>query len=226
MVVMPCRAASILNARRSARMFARRAGAALAGAILVALVISASAPLRAAPLEPATVVGQFNDSLLAAMAQQGTPGYRSRYDILAAVVDKTFDISLMTRMAVGPGWVALPEDQQRRLTDAFRRFITSIFAARFDAFAGETFVIQGGRAMGSGTLVENQLVTPGGERIQINYLMHETPDGWRAVDVYLNGTISELAVHRSEFTAILKRSGAEGLIAALDRKTQYALAPG
>jgi hypothetical protein len=46
------------------------------------------------------------------------------------------------------------------------------------------------------------------------------------VDVYLNGTISELAVHRSEFTAILKRSGPEGLIMALERKTQDLPAPG
>jgi phospholipid transport system substrate-binding protein len=222
MVVMRCRAASIRVARRYARIFTRSASAALVGAILVVCLVCASVPLRAAPLEPASVVvDAFNDELLAAMKHGGKLSFRARYDILAGVVDKTFDIALMTRMAVGPGWAALPEDQQRRITDAFRRFITTIFAARFDDYAGETFVIQGGRAMGPGTLVENLLVMPGGERIQINYLMHETAEGWRAVDVYLNGTISELAVHRSEFTAILKRSGPEGLIAELDRKSQH-----
>jgi phospholipid transport system substrate-binding protein len=222
MVVMPRRAASNMVARRFAAIFARSAGVALAGAILVA----ASTPLRAAPLEPAAVVGLFNDSLLAAMVREGNLGYRSRYDILAGVIDKTFDIALMTRMAVGPGWAGLPADQQHRIIDAFRRFITAIFAERFDAYAGEKFEIQGGRAMGTGILVENQLVPPSGERVQINYLMHEAADGWRVVDVYLNGTISELAVHRSEFTAILKRSGPEGLIAALDRKSQNLPAPG
>jgi phospholipid transport system substrate-binding protein len=226
MVVMPYGAASILIVRRLARLVGRNAGVALASSMLLCLLISTSTPLRAAPADPTAVVGQFNDSLLAAMAQGGKLGYRRRYDILAGVVDATFDLSLMTRMAVGPEWVRLPESQQQRITDAFRRFITAIFAERFDDYAGEKFEIQGGRPMGTGTLVENQLVSPSGERVQINYLMHETPEGWRAVDIYLNGTISELAVHRSEFTAIMKRSGAEGLILTLERKTQNLPAPG
>jgi len=37
-------------------------------------------------------------------------------------------------------------------------------------------------------------------------------------DVYLNGTISQLATQRSEFHSILQREGVNGLITALDRK--------
>jgi hypothetical protein len=35
---------------------------------------------------------------------------------------------------------------------------------------------------------------------------------------YLDGAISEVATRRSEFAAILKREGIDGLIAALNRK--------
>ena len=38
------------------------------------------------------------------------------------------------------------------------------------------------------------------------------------MDVYLDGTISELAIRHSEFAAILKSQGIDGLIAALNRK--------
>jgi phospholipid transport system substrate-binding protein len=225
MVVISCRIAALVVVRHLAKIFAQRP-ALLVGSALIACCVGFAAPLRAAPAEPGAVISQFNDSLLAAMAQGGRPGYHHRYDILARTVESTFDVALMTKMAVGPGWGALPEDQQNRITEAFTRFMTAVFAARFDDYSGEKFEIGNKRAMGAGMLVENQMVMPNGERIQINYLMHETPQGWRVVDVYLNGTISELAVHRSEFTAILKRSGPEGLITALERKTQTPPAPG
>ena len=99
----------------------------------------------------------------------------------------------------------------RSLTDAFRRFITATFAERFDGFGGENFEVQGAKPTTGGMLVENHLVKPDGERIRINYLTHQTANGWEAVDVYLDGTIGELAVRRSEFTSILSRSGPERL---------------
>ena len=37
-------------------------------------------------------------------------------------------------------------------------------------------------------------------------------------DIYLDSAISEVATRRSEFAAILKKDGIDGLIAALNRK--------
>jgi phospholipid transport system substrate-binding protein len=41
---------------------------------------------------------------------------------------------------------------------------------------------------------------------------------WQISDVYLDGTISQLAVHRSEFNSVLRREGVDGLTVALNRK--------
>jgi phospholipid transport system substrate-binding protein len=48
--------------------------------------------------------------------------------------------------------------------------------------------------------------------------MHKTPSGWKIIDVYLDGTVSELALRRSEFSGIVKRENFDALIAALDAK--------
>ena len=40
------------------------------------------------------------------------------------------------------------------------------------------------------------------------------------IDVYLNGTVSELALRRSEYSTVLKRDGFEKLIETIDDKTQ------
>jgi len=49
-------------------------------------------------------------------------------------------------------------------------------------------------------------------------MMRRSGDNWLISDVYLDGAISEVATRRSEFGAILKNDGIDGLIAALNRK--------
>ncbi|MDQ6684994.1 MAG: ABC transporter substrate-binding protein, partial [Pseudomonadota bacterium] len=72
---------------------------------------------------------------------------------------------------------------------------------------------------GDNRVVRTTLIQAKGEPIALNYLSHATADGWRAFDVYLSGTISELATRRSEFGAILKSGGAAALIASLRERT-------
>ena len=73
---------------------------------------------------------------------------------------------------------------------------------------------------GGGELVKTQLIQPGGRTVQINYLVR----GGRVVDVYLNGTVSDLATRRDEFASILAGGGgADALVKALRAKTETLL---
>jgi phospholipid transport system substrate-binding protein len=190
------------------------------GFLVVFPVVKGPVPLHAEPPGPSAIIQTFDDRLLAAMSGANRLGYRGRYELLEPAVNETFDIPAMARIAVGPDWAALSESQKTRLINAFDRFTTATFAARFDDFGGERFEVGRATPITGGVLVENQLVKPDGERVRIDYLTHQTANGWEAIDIYLDGTISELAVRRSEFASILKRSGPEGLIAALEHKTQ------
>jgi len=71
----------------------------------------------------------------------------------------------------------------------------------------------------SGVMVRSQIIKADGEPVKVDYLMRRKGDTWLISDIYLDGAISEVATRRSEFSAILKNDGAEGLIAALNRKT-------
>ena len=48
--------------------------------------------------------------------------------------------------------------------------------------------------------------------------MRETDSGWKIIDIYLNGTVSELSLRRSEYSSTVKREGFETLIAAVQKK--------
>jgi phospholipid transport system substrate-binding protein len=68
--------------------------------------------------------------------------------------------------------------------------------------------------------VTSRLVKSNGEAISLNYLMRQDAvRAWKVIDVYLSGTVSELAARRSEFVAVLQRKGAEGLVELIEQRT-------
>ena len=70
----------------------------------------------------------------------------------------------------------------------------------------------------AGTVITTRIVKSTGEPVQINYLMRQNGGVWQIADVYLNGTISELATRRAEFAGILRSQGINGLIGTLNAK--------
>jgi phospholipid transport system substrate-binding protein len=141
---------------------------------------------------------------------------RGRYDKLAPVIRSTFDLPAMTRIAVGPEWTAIPPDQQTALLDNFARMTIATYANRFDGWSGQSFEVDAEvLPRNNGRIVRTKLVRPKEEPVTLNYLMRGAGDSWKVVDIYLSGTISELATQRSEFGAILKAGGPAALIESL-----------
>jgi phospholipid transport system substrate-binding protein len=161
-------------------------------------------------------VRTFYSSLLATMKQADRLGVQGRYDKLGPVIRATFDLAAMTRIAVGPDWNSIPPGQQSELIENFSRMTIATYASRFDGYSGEQFDVEPtSDARNTGRIVRTRLIPSSGDPVTLNYLMRGTDDTWRIVDVYLTGTISELATRRSEFVAILKTGGPDALIESL-----------
>jgi phospholipid transport system substrate-binding protein len=210
---------SVSEAMRPQRTRQRRR--LLLSAAALPLVRAMPARAQAAGGDPAvTRVSAFYDSLLGVMKQAKELGVRGRYDRLAAPIRAAFDLPAMTRIAVGPDWNTIPAEQQAALVDGFSRMTIATYASRFDGFAGERFELEpGSEARATGRIVHTRLVQSNGEPITLNYLLRDSGAGWKIVDVYLTGTISELATRRSEFAALLKSGGPSALSDSLRQKT-------
>jgi phospholipid transport system substrate-binding protein len=157
-------------------------------------------------------------TLLSVMQNGPALGASGRYARIEPVVGRVFDLPLMTRLAVGPSWTALNPAQQQQVTQAFGRYIGAVYADRFDSYSGEKLEVTGTQQSTGGTIITSRIVKSTGEPVEINYLMRQSGAGWQIADVYLNGTISELATRRSEFSSILQTQGVSGLIATLNGK--------
>ncbi|HUZ14096.1 MAG TPA: ABC transporter substrate-binding protein [Caulobacteraceae bacterium] len=195
----------------------KTAGVAAALAGLVALAFGGAA-VRAAVADPAAArIETFDDALLGVMKAGRTLGVAGRYRKLEPVVARTFDTSLMTRFAVGPGWARIAPPQQAALTSAFLRLTAASYASSFASYSGQRFVVSPDVVTrGPDKVVSTQIVSPGEAPVTIAYRMRQSGGAWKVVDVFYNGSISELTTRRSDFAATLARGGAAALVKHLD----------
>jgi phospholipid transport system substrate-binding protein len=194
----------------------RRVGSFCLALMLVVGLLTQGAAAAAA--DPQVVVRDFYGVLLNNMRDGRMLGETGRYARLAPVVNAAFDIPFMTRIAVGPSWAALSPAQQQQLTAAFAHYVAATYADQFDSYAGEQLQVTGQRPFGADVMAQTRIVKSNGEATKLDYLMRQDQGSWRISDVYLDGSISQLAVHRSEFHSILQREGVDGLVMALNRK--------
>jgi len=178
----------------------------------------ASYPVLATPANGGETVQGLYDALLNTMKNGRILGQSGRFTQLEPVIRRSFDVASMARLSVGPSWTSLTEAQRQQMTESYGRYISAIYADRFDSYAGQKLELTGEQPAPSGVMVKSQIVKANGEPVKIDYLMRRNGDSWLISDIYLDSAISEVATRRSEFAAIMKKDGMDGLITALNRK--------
>ncbi len=193
-------------------------------AAVVALLSLAVIPSPAeAESAAARRIEAYYQQLMPTLRAAGQLSVQERYRRFAPAITSAFDIGTMTRLATGPAWSKFSGAQQAAVREAFAQFLVADYAHQVTDYSGESFVVdpQTSPASGGGEIVRTKLLQPGGRTVQINYLVR----GGRVIDVYLNGTISDLATRRDEFASILAGGGgAEALVKTLRERTASLLA--
>ena len=183
--------------------------------VVLSAIVSGSAQ---AATDPSATIKDFYATLTQTMKRGTQLGEKGRYDALAPAIRRSFDLGAMAQMAVGPGWAKLSPADRQQVTEAFARYTIATYAERFGKDSGETFDVADQRSMPYGTIVDTKIVQPDGDQVSINYLMRQNGQQWQVADIYLQGTISQIANLRSQFSAVFQRGGAKELIEALNRK--------
>jgi phospholipid transport system substrate-binding protein len=190
----------------------------------IVLIVLGALPVRAqAPTAAAARIEKYYDDLMPTIRQASRLTVRERDKRFAPAITSAFDLATMTRLAVGPPWRTFSPEQKTAVQEAFTRFIVADYASQIDDYSGEKFVVEPqtvAETRGGGEIVKTRLLQASGRTVIINYLVR----GGRVIDVYLNGTISDLATRRDEFASIIASGGADGLIKRLHARTETLLA--
>ena len=179
--------------------------------------ILAAGSARAAG-DPATTIKHFYATLTQTMERGSQLGDKGRYDKLSPAIRHDFDLAAMAQMAVGPSWARLAPAERSQVTEAFARYTIATYADHFKS-SGDKLEVAGAKTAPYGTIVETKIIDASGAATSVNYLMRQSSGEWQVADIYLQGTISQIANLRSQFSSVVTRGGAKELVETLDRKT-------
>ena len=184
----------------------------------IALGLMGAAPVSAmfptstlAATAAESLVENFHTGLLATMKQASSLGYAGRVKRLEPLVRRTFALQTMAQLIVGTDWSSLSAADKKAVVAAFSKWVVATYASRFDDYSGETFVTTGVTDGGRKTSLVNTEIRPQGVKLGYRVL------GGRVVDIYLSGSVSQLAQWRSEFASIMQQQGVKGLIARMQQ---------
>ncbi len=164
------------------------------------------------------IVDNFQTELVQVMKEGKKLGYNGRYDKLEPAVSNSHDLPKIARIVVGKEWEKLSEEQQKKLTDVFSKLSIASYAHNFKEFGGESFEIDSEEEtkMG-GVVIHSHLTIPDDKPVKFDYMLKEKGASWRIINIIANG-VSDLALKRSEYTAILQRDGFDSLITKINEK--------
>jgi phospholipid transport system substrate-binding protein len=137
------------------------------------------------------------------------------------------DFEEATRLAVGRGWAQASPEQKKKLVTEFRNMLVRTYSNAIGAYEGQTMKVMPVRMKPGDTdvTVHNQFIRPGGKPVLVDYSMRKTEKGWKIYDIVVEG-VSLVLTYRSEFDAVVKQDGIDGLIKRLSQKNTPAAVGG
>ena len=192
---------------------------------LLTLCVAASATAETPTQDPggeaSRTIDALHDVLIDVMKNAEQLGYTGRAEKLAPAIPRYYDVAFMAEKSVGRHWSEADPGERERFLATFLRFMVANYAGQFDGYSGQHFeTLAEEPARMDTVLVKSVLVNPKGDNVELNYRMRQVDGRWKVIDVYLDGTVSELALRRSEFSGIVKRDDFDGLIAAIDERIE------
>ncbi len=117
-------------------------------------------------------------ALEAAMRAGNATPFPRRYDALAPVIDRVFDLETVLKVSVGMRWDSTDPARQARLLRVYRQFTVATYVANFNRYDGERFqILPGLRDTGSDRIVATEIIN-GGERLRLDYVMRDGSGVW------------------------------------------------
>lgn len=167
---------------------------------------------------PENVIQGLQETFIQAMKKGDELGYRGRLELMTPIINRSHDIDTIIRSILGANWNKLDGEQQQKITETFRKLSIATYAERFNHYDGERFEITEQRSLPRDQiLVRSKLIPADGNSINFDYVLHQSKEGWRIINILVDG-VSDLALKRAEYNAILKRDGFQALIAMLEQK--------
>ena len=164
------------------------------------------------------VVDAFHQSLTQAMDSADELGFNGRFERLEPAIDEYFDLPFISRLVSGRYWKSMEPAERLEMIQTFGTLIVATYASRFNDYSGERFkIIEVKPIKKDRRLVRSHLIKSDGEKVDIDYILHQENDNWKIINVIADG-VSDLSIKRADYASVLADSGFGELIKRLDEQ--------
>ena len=180
-----------------------------------------AAPAAAAAGESPTEVVQSAAQGMLGELDKNRDAYRRDPAKVAALVDKYllphFDTEYSARGVLGQHWRTATPEQRKAFIDAFYHSLLANYGAALAEFTSDRLKIfpSNVEAGAARATVRTEVKRDNGDRVSVNYYLHQTPQGWKAWDVVIDG-ISYVASYRTDFGEQIEQQGLDAVIKRLE----------
>jgi phospholipid transport system substrate-binding protein len=187
------------------------------------LVLGFTLTAAAQELAPDQLVQKVTEEVLAAIKSDKQLAAGDKQKALKLAEEKVLpyiDFEESTRLAVGRAWSQATPEQRKQLVGEFRNMLVRTYSNSIEAYQGQTMKVMPSRGKGEGkdeATVRAQFVRSGGKPLPIEFQMRKESQSWKVYDISVEG-ISLVLTYRSEFDAVVKQEGIDGLIKRLQQK--------
>ena len=139
--------------------------------------------------------------------------------LVANVLLPNFDSEYAARLVLGQTWRTATPEQRKRFVDAFYHSLLRNYGAALVNFTADRFVILPFKGDPGDTqaTVRTEVKKDTGEKVPVNFSLHQTPQGWKAWDVVIEG-ISYVKSFRTDFAAEIQQKGLDEVINRLEKE--------
>ncbi len=173
--------------------------------------------------EAADFVRDFSNRAIVMLSDESLD-QEARIEEFRQLLTAGFHLELIGKFVLGRHWRRASEAERAEFAQLFEDYLVASYAQKLSEYGGEKLVVQGGRPKGkSGAVVASRVVPPEGTPFQVEWRLRRAGDGWRIIDVVVEG-VSMAVTQRSEFSSVIASRGGkiDGLLDALRRQIQQA----
>jgi len=136
---------------------------------------------------------------------------------IRAVVNQIFDFTEISQRSLGRHWQARTPAEREQFIALFGDLLENAYITKIESYSGEKIQYPGDVIDGDLALVKTRIVTKQETEIPVDYRMFLNGGRWAVYDVSIEG-ISLIGNYRTQFNAVIQRSGYPDLVAKLKAK--------
>jgi phospholipid transport system substrate-binding protein len=178
-----------------------------------------------AQVDPASVVRETAERVLNNLRAEPAryQDDHALFSLVREVVFPRLDRERTAQWVLGANWRTATPAQREQFVGEFSDLLLRTYATALRQYDSEVlkFLPVQAQAGASRVTVRTQIIRPDGPKVSVDYLLTNRSGEWKVYDVIIEN-VSLVVTYRSEYSAIIKRDGMDGLLKQLAKRNRSA----